>query len=184
MSTRSGLIAAAASICALLLTAGTAHAGLDPDQLRRTTDHYLYDTSLDDFAATRAEQPHADQLDWSSDSCSYSPDHPLGYDFAGSCDRHDFGYRNYQRQDRFGEPDRSHVDHNFKHDMYSRCGPDVACKATANVYFFAVREFGGSSRSTADALRKAHVTKAAPGPSALFRAVDHNGRTVTVGANG
>lgn len=183
MSTQRGLIAAASTF-ALLLTAGTAHAGLDPDQLRRTTDHYLYDVSLDEFADLHTSRPHADQLDWSSDSCSYSPDHPLGYDFGGSCDRHDFGYRNYQKQARFDEPDRSRVDHNFKHDMYSRCGIDPVCKGTANVYYFAVREFGAAGGSTADSLRKAQVTKAAPGPSAEYRAVDRNGHVVTVGPNG
>lgn len=180
---RRGMLVTAATTCALLLTAGTAHADLDPDRLRTVTDGYLFDISLEEFESTEAQQPYADQIDWSSDSCTWSPDKPLGY-FATSCDRHDFGYRNYKKQDRFSEEDRRRVDDNFKADMYSNCGDKPACKATANIYYFAVREFGAISSSTADALTKAQVTGNASGDPAKFRAVNRSGESVQIGADG
>ncbi|GAA2782412.1 phospholipase [Saccharopolyspora taberi] len=163
--------AAAAASGALLLTAGTAHAD---DDLRQITDRYLFEISLPEFVDVRAEKPYPDQLDWSSDSCSWSPDEPLGYDFSSSCDRHDFGYRNYKRQDRFSEDNRLRIDDNFKADMYSGCGDDAACKGAANVYYLAVRQFGGSSASTADALQQADVK---PTYGARGEVVSYSART-------
>ncbi|MCA1186914.1 MULTISPECIES: phospholipase [unclassified Saccharopolyspora] len=155
---RRGLVASAAAGAVLLLSAGTAHADLSDGELRQITDQYLFETSLDDFVDLRSEQPHADQLDWSSDSCSYSPDEPLGFDFSTSCDRHDFGYRNYKAQGRFTDDGRLRVDDNFKADMYSVCADDGLCKAAANVYYAAVRQFGGAGTSTADAVEQAEIT--------------------------
>lgn len=175
---RRAALTAGASLCAFVLAAGTAHADLAPDQLRAVTDHYLYEVPLDEFHEISTERPHEDQLDWTSDSCSWSPDHPLGFDFAVSCDRHDFGYRNYPRQDRFTETDRRQIDDNFRDDLYTSCGPDPACRATGDLYYFAVREFGGISNSTADALHKAGVAHHGPGQ---FSAVDRNGEIVEFG---
>ncbi|MEV6228475.1 phospholipase [Saccharopolyspora shandongensis] len=183
---RRGFFACAAATGALLLTAGTAHADLSQTQLRKVTDEYLYEFSLDTFTGTRAEQPYADQLDWSSDGCSMSPDKPLGYKFRTSCERHDFGYRNYKKQDRFGEADRKKVDDNFKADMYSVCGSDVVCKGTANIYYYAVREFGGTSGSTAEAVELAQVKPVLSGAGSLleYHAVNATGEVVRLGANG
>jgi hypothetical protein len=156
---RRGLLTAATATSIMLLTAGTADADLSQGRLQTITDQYLFSTSLDRFVSIRAEKPYADQLDWSSDSCSYSPDNPLGFDFGSSCNRHDFGYRNYKKQDRFTENNRLKIDNNFKADMYSQCGDNVACKGTANVYYEAVRRFGASSTSVADALGKAQIAQ-------------------------
>lgn len=136
------LIASTAAGAALLLTAGTAHAELSAPELQRVTDEFLFVDSLSDFTEAKAEKPYGDQLDWSSDSCSYSPDKPFGYDFSTSCDRHDFGYRNYQAQQRFSEDNRHRIDDNFKEDMYEGCADDAGCKSAANVYYWAVRQFG------------------------------------------
>ncbi|QUH00921.1 hypothetical protein HUO13_08890 [Saccharopolyspora erythraea] len=155
---RRAFAAAVAATGALLLTAGTAHADLSDSELRATTDRYLFEVSLTQFTDVRGDRPHATQLDWSSDSCSWSPDEPLGYDFSESCDRHDFGYRNYKRQARFNEDTRLRIDDNFKADMYSACGSNNGCKAAANVYYQAVRQFGASANSTADAIDKAGIT--------------------------
>ena len=171
---RRGFASAAAAAGALLLTAGTAHADLSTDELHAITDKYLFEISLPAFVDVRAEQPHADQLDWSSDSCSWSPDKPLGYDFSSSCDRHDFGYRNYKRQTRFTEDNRKKIDDNFKADMYSGCGDDDGCRGAANVYYWAVRQFGGSSSSTAEALQKADVR---PHHDARGEVVSYSART-------
>lgn len=155
--TARGLPAAAAAL-AMVFTAGTAHADLTEEELRAVTDRYLFRTSLDGFVSLRADRPHDEQLDWSSDACSWSPDEPLGYEFTQSCLRHDFGYRNYQDQDRFTEPHRLRIDDRFRADMYTRCDGDVTCQGVANVYYFAVRQFGDVATSTPEALARARVT--------------------------
>ncbi|SFS34195.1 phospholipase [Saccharopolyspora flava] len=159
---RRGLVAAVAATGALLLSGGTAFAAdLTPEELQKTTDSYLFEYSLDEFTQTRAEQPHSDQLDWSSDGCSYSPDAPFGWEFKESCDRHDFGYRNYKLQERFSEDNRLKIDDNFRDDMYSACDGDGACEATADLYYQAVRQFGGSASSLAQAVELADVPEKA-----------------------
>ncbi|HEY0447508.1 MAG TPA: phospholipase [Actinophytocola sp.] len=121
----------------------TAQAALDSGQLRQTTDQYLFSTSLASFQTLRAQQPYRDQLDWSSDGCSNSPDNPFGFNLVKACYRHDFGYRNYKRQSRFTEANRLHIDNNFKTDMYKVCNGNWACNRFADVYYAAVRQFGG-----------------------------------------
>ncbi|MFC4856291.1 phospholipase [Actinophytocola glycyrrhizae] len=133
----------------------TASAALDPAKLRQVTDSYLYSYSLNGFQNVRAQQPYASQLDWSSDGCSSSPDNPFGFNFVKACYRHDFGYRNYKRQSRFNESTRLTVDNNFKEDLYEICAGNWSCNRTADVYYAAVRQFGASSVSTAQALAKA-----------------------------
>lgn len=108
------------------------------------TDQYLFDTSLSEFSSIKAQEPYADQLDWSSDACSWSPDEPLGYDFTPACHRHDFGYRNYKAQSRFTEDTRLTIDDNFYSDMKDLCGGASACDAAAWTYYQAVRQFGAS----------------------------------------
>ena len=180
--TRRGLVASTAAAAAMLLSVGTAHADLSDSELRQVTDEYLFETSLSDFTDLRSEQPHSDQLDWSSDSCSWSPDQPLGFDFSTSCDRHDFGYRNYKAQSRFTEDGRLRVDDNFKADMYGACGDDGTCKAAANVYYAAVREFGGMSTSTSDAVEQADIrpVQAESGQVVGFEATTRSGETLRV----
>lgn len=135
--------------------AATASAALDPTQLRQVTDQYLFTSSLNGFQTTRAQQPYANQLDWGSDGCSSSPDNPFGFNFVKACYRHDFGYRNYKRQSRFNETTRLSIDNNFKDDLYEICNGNWACNRTADVYYAAVRQFGNSSVSTAQAVDKA-----------------------------
>lgn len=139
----------------VLAGSATASAALDPAQLRQVTDQYLFTTSLNGFQTVRAQQPYADQLDWGSDGCSNSPDNPFGFDFVKACYRHDFGYRNYKRQSRFNETTRLSIDNNFKDDLYEICNGNWACNRTADVYYAAVRQFGNSSVSTAQAVDKA-----------------------------
>ncbi|GAA4854968.1 phospholipase [Saccharopolyspora cebuensis] len=179
---RRGAVVTAATATALLFSAGIAHADLTPDQLRSTTDHYLFELSIDAFAKTRAERPHAPQLDWVSDNCSMSPDQPLGYDFRESCQRHDFGYRNYTKQQRFTEPNRKLIDDNFRDDMYTACGADLGCQAIAEVYHFAVRQFGDTASSTADAIDQANISALVNpvGDLLSVRAVDARGAVVEV----
>lgn len=157
---RAALTAGAA--CLITVTAaGTASAAVPPDELQRITDQYLFTVSLDEFSAIRADTPNADQLDWSSDACSWSPDEPAGYSFTSSCHRHDFGYRNYKSQSRFTEATRLTIDDNFRDDMYSVCGDNGTCRGVATIYYNAVRQFGASSESTAEALEKAEAPEKA-----------------------
>lgn len=172
--------ATATATAAMLLTAGTAHADLSEGELRSITDEYLFETALDEFTALRAARPYDQQLDWSTDACSWSPDEPLGYRFTSSCHRHDFGYRNYQLQERFTEPNRLRIDDNFKADMYSQCDDDVTCESVANVYYFAVREFGGAAVSTPEAVERARITTetAASGEVTALHATGRGGEVV------
>jgi len=157
---RSGLTALIAA-AGIALGTGTAHAALTPAQLQAVTDDYLFSKSLSQFIQLRNSRPYADQLDWSSDGCSWSPDEPFGYEFLPACQRHDFGYRNYKKQGRFTEANRKRIDDNFRADMYGICGDNWTCKRTADVYYYAVRGFGGSSASTAEVLSKQQVVQEA-----------------------
>lgn len=153
----SAVLSVFAALLLALSSTGVAHAALTPAQLVSITDQYLFEYSLSAFSSVRAQRPHADQLDWSSDACSWSPDAPLGYDFTPSCHRHDFGYRNYKLQSRFTEANRLRIDNRFRDDMYTTCGSNALCRGVANIYYSAVRQFGASSDSTAQALRMAGV---------------------------
>jgi Prokaryotic phospholipase A2 len=127
-------------------------------ELEAATDRLLFATSMQDFLAARAAQDPPG-LDWSSDGCSDSPDDPFGFNFNPSCERHDFGYRNYKKQDRFTDANKLRIDNNFKQDMFDECatedeqgilgeigvGKDV-CEATATVYYEAVRTFGSKEK--------------------------------------
>ncbi|MCP2334454.1 phospholipase [Actinoalloteichus caeruleus] len=148
------LIASVLATMALLVGGGVAHASLPPAELRQVTDDYLFTQSLPLFVQLRSQRPHAPQLDWSSDGCSYSPDEPFGYEFLNSCHRHDFGYRNYKLQNRFTSANRKAIDDRFRDDMYSVCSSAV-CRRTADVYYWAVRAFGGSGTTTAEAIERA-----------------------------
>ncbi len=149
---RSAFVGAATSL-ALIFTGAPAQAADIP----AVTDDYLFSKSLSQFKTIRTQAPYSGQLDWSSDGCSYSPDNPFGFKFLPACHRHDFGYRNYKRQSRFTETTRLRIDNKFKSDMYYQCDGNWACKRTADVYYKAVREFGASSTSTADAVTQANV---------------------------
>ncbi|MFC3999532.1 phospholipase [Nocardiopsis sediminis] len=148
-------VAITAAALVSLSGAGVANAALPPAELQRVTDQYLFTDSITTFISTRDQAPYADQLDWSSDSCSWSPDSPLGFNFDPSCKRHDFGYRNYKRQARFNEDTRLRIDDNFRSDLYNECDGNWVCNGAADIYYNAVREFGASSTSTADALTQA-----------------------------
>ena len=145
----------------MLVGVGTAQADLSPGELRSVTDQYIHSTSLGGFQNLRAQRPYGNQLDWSSDGCSNSPDNPFGFNLVRACYRHDFGYRNYKRQARFTESNRLTIDNRFKSDMYVVCDGNWACNRFADVYYAAVRQFGGSSMTTAEILDQPSVRRAA-----------------------
>ncbi|MBB6173020.1 hypothetical protein HNR23_003080 [Nocardiopsis mwathae] len=155
-ASRSAIAAVSAAVLALG-TAAAAHADLTPDELRRVTDEYLFGVGLGRFIEIRDQAPHAGQLDWSSDSCTMAPNRPLGYDFDPGCKRHDFGYRNYKLQVRFTEPNRLKIDDKFRDDLYGQCGGDWLCRGIADIYYHAVRQFGGFETTTDEALENGDV---------------------------
>ncbi|RJQ82920.1 phospholipase [Pseudonocardiaceae bacterium YIM PH 21723] len=128
--------------------------GLPPDQLRALTDEYLFGVALPEFLRLRGQRPHGDQLDWTSDGCTDSPDRPFGWDFLPACQRHDFGYANFRRQGRFTEENRRRIDGRFHADMYEICHATWSCRRLADVYYQAVRRWGARYLSTAAALAR------------------------------
>ncbi len=141
---RAARATAAAIGVSAALVAGTVVADVAfADDIEQITDQYLFSASLTDFQQLRADQPNGDQLDWSSDGCSNSPDNPFGFNLVKACYRHDFGYRNYKGQGRFTESNRLAIDNNFKDDMYEVCNGNWACNRFADTYYLAVRQFGG-----------------------------------------
>ncbi|KAF8541173.1 prokaryotic phospholipase A2-domain-containing protein [Trichophaea hybrida] len=113
---------------------------------RDATDRLLFYTDINTFEDDR-DKLIPSTLDWSSDGCTDSPDSPGGFHFLHSCQRHDFGYRNYKKQQRFTDDNKHKIDDNFKKDMYDECHKysvlkrDI-CKTFANTYYDAVRAVG------------------------------------------
>ncbi|VBB75924.1 Putative protein of unknown function [Podospora comata] len=134
----------------------------------QVTDQLMYSISLPAFTARRnARNPPT--LDWTSDGCTSSPDNPLNFPFVPACHRHDFGYHNYRAQNRFTESGKLKIDNNFKTDLYYQCNTvslSGVCRGLADVYYAAVRAFGGGDatpgkRETHDELVKEYEEKLA-----------------------
>jgi Prokaryotic phospholipase A2 len=115
------------------------------------TDGLLFLTPMKSFLeAKRAKQPA--NLIWKDNGCDYlnkiGNGLPYG-NFLYSCQRHDFGYRNYKAQRRCSENQRGKIDENFKKDMFNRCDEQFhswflivqkgQCREAALVIFSAVR---------------------------------------------
>jgi Prokaryotic phospholipase A2 len=92
--------------------------------------------------------------DWSTDSCSNSPDRPLGLNFNDSCIQHDFGYRNVPQYTRGRtETVRGMVDSHFYSNLKSVCAAvswfhpktKAKCYVLAYTYYKAVHLFGKGS---------------------------------------
>ncbi|KAI9163090.1 hypothetical protein HJFPF1_04688 [Paramyrothecium foliicola] len=109
------------------------------------TDNLLFGITLPAFTARRnARNPP--NLDWTSDGCTSSPDNPLNFPFVPACHRHDFGYHNYRAQSRFTVSNKKRIDDNFLADLRFQCQSTSVvgvCNALAQVYYAAVRAFGG-----------------------------------------
>ena len=125
--------------------------GLAMIQRRETdnqaTDRLCFDTSISSFLAAKQKQS-PNTLIWADDGCSKSPDRPAGFNFLHSCQRHDFGYRNFKNQNRFSKANRLRIDDKFKSDLYNECENHgiikrTACKRIADTYYVAVRAAGG-----------------------------------------
>jgi hypothetical protein len=112
--------------------------------------------SYSTFFAARGNQGAwaAYGFDWSTDKCSSSPDNPLGFPFANSCIRHDFGYRNYKAIGTFSA-NKARLDNMLLADLERVCArysgfTKAACDSLAHTYYEAVHVFGSVAVSQAD----------------------------------
>ncbi|KAG6026485.1 hypothetical protein E4U19_002574 [Claviceps sp. Clav32 group G5] len=145
-------------VCTLLAAAGAAsnepdtaaveqqhHENIVRDDIPTVTDIILFNIDLPKFVDDRTRQ-RPKYLVWTSDGCTDAPDNPFGFNYEPACYRHDFGYNNYRPQHRFTKENKKRIDDNFKDDLHYQCRGvrgAWACRALANVYYFAVRSFGG-----------------------------------------
>jgi hypothetical protein len=101
------------------------------------TDILLFTDTLPEFETARNTN-NPSGLDYSSD--------PLGFNYLPACHRHDFGYQNYRIQGRFTKCAKALIDENFKKDLDYQCSFEEfesACRDLAEVYYEAMKEFGG-----------------------------------------
>jgi Prokaryotic phospholipase A2 len=143
------LTAAVATLVLLLGLAGPAAAVTSEQRLSVLSS--WTQTSASSYSAWNSARQNQSSwaeyaFDWSTDLCSSSPDNPLGFDFRLSCQRHDFGYRNYRAVGQFSA-NKARVDSAFYADLQRRCATYTsvvrpACYSLAWVYYQAVRAFG------------------------------------------
>jgi Prokaryotic phospholipase A2 len=119
--------------------------------------------SYSTFFAARGNQGAwaAYGFDWSTDKCSSSPDNPLGFPFANSCIRHDFGYRNYKAIGAF-PANKARLDTMLFADLERVCArysglTRSACDSLAHTYYTAVHLFGSLAVPQSDLDRAAAV---------------------------
>ncbi|KAG8170028.1 hypothetical protein KVR01_000773 [Diaporthe batatas] len=97
-------------------------------------NQYLFNMTLESFISLR-DQRYPSYFWWESDGCSQSPNAPFGFPFLPACYRHDFGYDQYKRQNRFTPDAKNKIDRNFRADLYHICSaPDLKneiCEACA-----------------------------------------------------
>jgi hypothetical protein len=151
------LITAAITVLSVLGLAGPAGAATLEQKLAVMSSwSQTSATSYSAWSAARSNQAAwADYaFDWSTDYCSDSPDNPLGFSFAMSCARHDFGYRNYKAVSQF-PANKPRLDSAFYEDLKRKCATynalvRPACYALAWTYYQAVKAFGSVRVSAAD----------------------------------
>lgn len=167
----------AASIALALLPATLA----SPVEKRSVAivDNYMFGISLPAFS-THHRNRNPSNLIWTTDGCTSSPDNPLGFPFLPACHRHDFGYHNFRAQSRFTSNNKLRIDNKFRDEyvflsldflsflflplssantntlgsLKYQCdvnGHGGVCRALADVYYAAVRAFGGGDATRAPA---------------------------------
>jgi len=114
------------------------------------TDDLLFYASMEQFQLARKRRQPPD-LDWGSDGCTDAAESPLWFKFHPSCERHDFGYRNYKEQSRFDEVTRKKIDDNFLRDMDAYCDTvsnlvEWLCDIVKAAYYAGAREWGSKKR--------------------------------------
>jgi hypothetical protein len=136
------------SVLALLVPAGVANAAASKAEVLSGWTQTTASSYASWNAARLDRAPWAGYgFDWSTDYCSASPDNPLGFNFALSCYRHDFGYRNYKALGAFTNANKDLVDSAFYADLKRKCATysaavRPACYSLAWTYYQAVSLFG------------------------------------------
>ena len=164
VSRRSGGVAVALLVTLLALLVGLAQpAAAAPADKPAVLSSFTQTSaaSYSTFFAARGNQGawSAYGFDWSTDKCSSSPDNPLGFPFANSCIRHDFGYRNYKAIGAFSA-NKPRLDTMLLADLLRVCArysglTKSACTSLAHTYYEAVHVFGTIAVSQADLDRAA-----------------------------
>lgn len=145
---KKGLVAAGVTAAALLATVAPAEAAPADKAQVLSSFTQTSATSYNAWAAAEANRGawSAYGFNWSTDYCSSSPDNPFGFPFQKSCQRHDFGYRNYKEMGTFSA-NKSRIDSAFYEDLKRVCNrysgaTKTSCNGTAWVYYQAVRALG------------------------------------------
>ncbi|EFG09293.1 phospholipase A2 [Streptomyces clavuligerus] len=125
---------------------------------KSATDYWLFTRGLWAFRDEKRRKGRRGDLVWSDDGCSapwYSHiviGPSVGYysgQFYWPCARHDFGYRNYRKQNRRTRANKDKIDNRFRYDMKKRiCEPkavEFVCKGAADGFYYAVKKGGDSS---------------------------------------
>ncbi|WP_053852342.1 phospholipase [Streptomyces sp. NRRL B-24085] len=142
------LFTAALAVTAVLVPASTAQAAPADKAAVLSSWTQTDASSYNAFFAARANQGawSAYGFDWSTDSCTTSPDNPFGFPFANACVRHDFGYGNYEAAGTF-DANKARLDNAFYADLKRVCATysgvkKASCDATAWTYYQAVDKLG------------------------------------------
>ncbi|MFI5757389.1 phospholipase A2 [Streptomyces sp. NPDC051569] len=121
------------------------------------TDYWLFDRGLWAFRDEKKRKGRRSDLVWTDDGCSapwYTKMSATVRNYAKQfnmpCQRHDFGYRNYRKQNRNTTRARKdRIDTRFLYDMKKRiCEPKLVsfpCNVAANGFHYGVSKFGDSA---------------------------------------
>ncbi|KAF2744877.1 hypothetical protein M011DRAFT_370773, partial [Sporormia fimetaria CBS 119925] len=123
-------------------------APLEIRETKAAATNRLMKASMTTFQKARGKKSPS-SLIWTSDGCTDSPDNPFGFKFLKSCQRHDFGYRNYKKQGRFTKQAKIYIDNRFRTDMRNWCASAqlnvpkrTACNKLADTYWAFVKKYG------------------------------------------
>ncbi|KAH8763741.1 prokaryotic phospholipase A2-domain-containing protein [Diaporthe sp. PMI_573] len=110
-----------------IITPTTGHVNLGEEvppgiQREEQADQYLFNITLESFISHR-DQRYPSYFWWESDGCSQSPDAPFGFPFLPACYRHDFGYDQYKKQNRWTPAAKDKLDRNFRSEYISNLFP-------------------------------------------------------------
>jgi hypothetical protein len=148
-------VAATALVGLALPSAGASAESAPPTRAELLTraNHLMFDITLNHFVTIKTSPKSAmdSRFDWNDNGCS-APDIVQGWSdfFDRSCQRHDFGYRNFGHGLALGSPadkaaQKAAVDSQLLADMRQQCsdagGPD-GCGTAANTFYYAVTHFG------------------------------------------
>jgi hypothetical protein len=116
---------------------------------KKLADNYLFDISLDKFQEYRKSKMPSCCV-WDSNGCTgvdpiyEDKSTKIKVDFTPACQRHDFGYGNAKKQDRFKKL-REKIDQQFLEDLKDLCPKGFlgfSCRRTAETMYAGVRLVG------------------------------------------